>query len=455
MAPHLLNDYEQAAANAATKIYLVEDGALDDSDAPAALKQLARANGFNGEAGAVLSNGEAVLLGVGDKSDPFITAAAAEKLVEGEYVFAGSFDKTAADLAVLGWLLGGYRFDRYKQQKPALARLVAPENADAAAMRRAAQSVFLVRDLVNTPAGDMGPAALEQAARNLAMEMGAQIETIVGDELLGNNFPMIHAVGRAAKGAPRLIDMRWGDAGAPKLTLVGKGVTFDSGGLNIKGGAGLALMKKDMGGSAHCLGLARLIMEAGLKVRLRVLIPAVENAISGDAFRPGDILQSRQGLSVEIGNTDAEGRLILADALTYGGEEEPDLMISLATLTGAARVALGPELAPFYCDDGDLVEALEKAAEKTADPVWRMPLWRGYESMLSSQIADVNHISGGSFAGSVTAALFLKKFAGEAARWMHFDLYAWRPKAAPGRPQGGEAQAIRALFEVLEGRYGA
>ncbi|MAW79719.1 MAG: leucyl aminopeptidase [Parvularcula sp.] len=455
MAPHLLNDYEQAAANAATKIYLVEDGALDDSDAPAALKQLARANGFNGEAGAVLSNGEAVLLGVGDKSDPFITAAAAEKLVEGEYVFAGSFDKTAADLAVLGWLLGGYRFDRYKQQKPALARLVAPENADAAAMRRAAQSVFLVRDLVNTPAGDMGPAALEQAARNLAMEMGAQIETIVGDELLGNNFPMIHAVGRAAKGAPRLIDMRWGDAGAPKLTLVGKGVTFDSGGLNIKGGAGMALMKKDMGGSAHCLGLARLIMEAGLKVRLRVLIPAVENAISGDAFRPGDILQSRQGLSVEIGNTDAEGRLILADALTYGGEEEPDLMISLATLTGAARVALGPELAPFYCDDGDLVEALEKAAEKTADPVWRMPLWRGYESMLSSQIADVNHISGGSFAGSVTAALFLKKFAGEAARWMHFDLYAWRPKAAPGRPQGGEAQAIRALFEVLEGRYGA
>lgn len=455
MAPHLLNDYEQAAANAATKIYLVEDGALDDSDLPAALKQLARANGFNGEAGAVLSNGEAVLLGVGDKSDPFITAAAAEKLVEGEYVFAGSFDKTAADLAVLGWLLGGYRFDRYKQQKPALARLVAPENANAVAMRRAAQSVFLVRDLVNTPAGDMGPAALEQAARNLAMEMGAQIETIVGDELLGNNFPMIHAVGRAAKGAPRLIDMRWGDAGAPKLTLVGKGVTFDSGGLNIKGGAGMALMKKDMGGSAHCLGLARLIMEAGLKVRLRVLIPAVENAISGDAFRPGDILQSRQGLTVEIGNTDAEGRLILADALAYGGEEEPDLMISLATLTGAARVALGPELAPFYCDDGDLVQALEKAAEKTADPVWRMPLWRGYESMLSSQIADVNHISGGSFAGSVTAALFLKKFAGEAARWMHFDLYAWRPKAAPGRPQGGEAQAIRALFEVLEGRYGA
>ncbi len=455
MAPHLLSDYEQTAANAAKKIFLVRDSALDESDAPAELKRLARANGFNGEAGAVFSDGEAALLGAGDGSDPFIAAAAAEKLVEGDYVFAGAFDKKSANLAVLGWLLGGYRFDRYKQQKPAAAHLIAPENADAAAMRRAAQSVFLVRDLVNTPAGDMGPAALEQAARNLAMEMGAQIETIVGDDLLAQNFPMIHAVGRAAKGAPRLIDMRWGDAGAPKLTLVGKGVTFDSGGLNIKGGTGMALMKKDMGGGAHCLGLARMIMEAGLKVRLRVLIPAVENAISGDAFRPGDILKSRKGLTVEIGNTDAEGRLILGDALAYGGEEKPELMISLATLTGAARVALGPDLAPYYCDDGDLVRALEEAAEATADPVWRMPLWRGYESMLSSQIADVNHISGGSFAGSVTAALFLKKFAGEAARWMHFDIYAWRPKAAPGRPLGGEAQAIRALFEVLSKRYGA
>jgi len=453
MAPHLLSDYERAAANAATKIYMVRDGGLNESDAPQGLKQLAQINGFNGETGGVFSDGEAALLGLGDGSDPLIAAAAAEKLPEGDYVFADSLEKDAADLAVLGWLLGGYRFDRYKQQKPALARLVAPENADAAALRRAAASVFLVRDLVNTPAGDMGPAALEQAARNLASEMGAQVETIVGDDLLGQNFPMIHAVGRAAKGSPRLIDMRWGDEKAPKLTLVGKGVTFDSGGLNIKGAAGMALMKKDMGGSAHCLGLARMIMEAGLKVRLRVLIPAVENAISGDAFRPGDILKSRKGLTVEIGNTDAEGRLVLADALTYGGEEAPDLMISLATLTGAARVALGPDLAPYYCDDADLCGALERSAVKTFDPVWRMPLWRGYESMLSSQIADVNHITGGNFAGSVTAALFLKKFAGEAAHWMHFDLYAWRPKAAPGRPSGGEAQAIRALFDVFSDRY--
>ncbi len=453
MPPHLLSDYERAAANAATKIYMVRDGGLSETDAPEGLKQLAQINGFNGEAGGVFSDGEAALLGLGDGSDPLIAAAAAEKLSEGDYVFADALQKDAAELAVLGWLLGGYRFDRYKQQKPALARLVAPENVDAAALRRAAASVFLVRDLVNTPAGDMGPAALEQAARNLASEMGAQVETIVGDDLLGQNFPMIHAVGRAAKGAPRLIDMRWGDESAPKLTLVGKGVTFDSGGLNIKGAAGMAIMKKDMGGGAHCLGLARMIMEAGLKVRLRVLIPAVENAISGDAFRPGDILKSRKGLTVEIGNTDAEGRLVLADALAYGGEEAPELMISLATLTGAARVALGPDLAPYYCDDADLCDALEQSAVKSFDPVWRMPLWRGYESLLSSQIADVNHITGGSFAGSVTAALFLKKFAGDAAHWMHFDLYAWRPKAAPGRPSGGEAQAIRALFNVFADRY--
>ncbi len=248
--------------------------------------------------------------------------------------------------------------------------------------------------------------------------------------------------------------MTWGPADAPKLTLVGKGVTFDSGGLNMKGPAGMALMKKDMGGGAHVLALSQMIMSAGLNVRLRTLVPAVENAVSGNAFRPGDILNSRKGLTVEIGNTDAEGRLILGDALALGGEEEPDLMISMATLTGAARVALGPELAPYYCNDVALVEALEKAAEREADPVWRMPLWRGYDQMLSSTIADVNHISSGSFAGSVTAALFLQRFTPEGGRWMHFDIYAWRPKAAPGRPAGGEAQAIRALFAMLEARYG-
>lgn len=453
MGAKTLNEYESSAANAAKKIFFVKDGGLEASDAPATLKALAGANGFTGEAGAVLAGDDGVLLGTGDETDVFIAAAAAEKLPEGDYVFAEDLDARQGNLAALGWLMGGYRFDRYKQQKPAKARLIAPKTADLESVRRSMEAVSLVRDLVNTPAGDMGPAALEQAARNLAEEYGAQIVVTVGDDLLAENLPMIHAVGRAAAAAPRLIDLTWGEKDAPKLTLVGKGVTFDSGGLNIKGPAGMALMKKDMGGGAHTLALARMIMSAGLNVRLRALVPAVENAISGDAFRPGDILPSRKGLTVEIGNTDAEGRLILGDALALGGEETPDLMISLATLTGAARVALGPELAPFYCDDEDLVSALETAAARVADPVWRMPLWRNYESMLASQIADVNHISGGSFAGSVTAALFLKKFAGEAGAWMHFDLYAWRPKALPGRPAGGEAQAIRALFEVLRERY--
>lgn len=453
MAPDLLSDYECGAANTARKIHPVRDGALDECDAPASLKALARANGFNGEAGAVFTDGDGVLAGVGDASDPFIFAAAAEKLPKGDYSLVATLDREAATLAALGWLMGGYRFDRYKQQKKTEACLVAPENADTGAARRAAEAVFLARDLVNTPASDMGPAALEQAARNIAEDHGAKIDVIVGDALLAENFPMVHAVGRAATAEPRLIDMQWGDPQAPKLTLVGKGVTFDSGGLNIKNGSGMALMKKDMGGAAHVLALSRKIIRAGLNLRLRAIIPAVENAISGDAFRPGDILKSRKGLTVEIGNTDAEGRLILADALSLGGEDKPDLMISLATLTGAARVALGPDLAPYYCDDEALVAALEAQAARVADPVWRMPLWRGYESMLSSPIADVSHVTSGTFAGSVTAALFLKKFAGDAARWMHFDIYAWRPKAAPGRPAGGEAQAIRALFGMLAERY--
>ncbi len=455
MRPDLLSDYEQSAANAARKIYAAGAGALDDCDAPDSLEKLARANGFDGEAGALITDGEAVLLGLGDGSDPFVIAAAADKLPSGDYALAAPLERDAATLAALGWLIGGYRFDRYKEQKPAGARLIAPANADAAAARRACEAVFTVRDLVNTPAGDMGPAALEQAARNIAEKHGGKVDVCVGDALLAENFPMIHAVGRAAKAAPRLIDITWGKPDAPKLTLVGKGVTFDSGGLNIKNAAGMALMKKDMGGAAHALALAGMIMSAGLNLRLRVIIPAVENAISGDAFRPGDVLRSRKGLSVEIGNTDAEGRLILADALALGAEEAPELMISLATLTGAARVALGPDLAPVYCDDDALVSALEAEAARVADPVWRMPLWRGYESMLSSQIADISHISGGSFAGSVTAALFLKRVPADAARWMHFDIYAWRPKAAPGRPVGGEAQAIRALFETLSRRYPA
>ncbi|MEZ5894071.1 MAG: leucyl aminopeptidase family protein [Parvularculaceae bacterium] len=429
------------------------DGAVDECGAPETLVALARANGFSGETGGVFTDGGDALLGAGDGSDPFIAAAAAEKLPEGVYAFARQMTPAAADLAMLGWLMGGYRFDRYKKQKPAVARLVAPENADLAAARRAGDAIELVRDLVNTPAGDMGPEAMEAMAREIAGAHGAALSVTTGDELLVKNLPMIHAVGRAAKAAPRLLDLTWGDASAPKLTLVGKGVTFDSGGLDIKNASGMLLMKKDMGGAAHAFALARMIMSAKLIVRLRVLTPVVENAISGDAFRPGDILKSRSGLTVEIGNTDAEGRLVLADALSLGGEEQPALMISLATLTGAARVALGPEVIPYYCDDDALCAALDGASARAADPVWRMPLWRPYDSMLSSTVADMNNVSSGTFAGSVLAALFLRKFAGGAASWMHFDIYAWRPKAAPGRPLGGEAQAIRALFEVLRGRF--
>jgi leucyl aminopeptidase len=350
---------------------------------------------------------------------------------------------------MLAWGLGAYRFDRYKKGKTAAARLIAPEGSDVDSVRRALQAVSFVRDLVNTPAGDMLPDALEAEARKLAAEFGADISVIAGDALLDGNFTMIHAVGRASATAPRLIDITWGRLDAPKLTLVGKGVCFDSGGLDIKGADGMSLMKKDMGGAANALGLARLIMSGKLDYRLRVLIPAVENAISGNAFRPGDILTSRKGLTVEIGNTDAEGRLVLADAMSLGAEDNPHCMVTLATLTGAARVALGPELPPFYCDDENFVSAVVKSASDVNDPVWRMPLWKPYQSMLASPIADLNNSPAGSFAGSVTAALFLKRFAPDDGVWAHFDIYAWRAKAAPGRPVGGEAQAIRALYDTF------
>ncbi|MEQ8936251.1 MAG: leucyl aminopeptidase family protein, partial [Amphiplicatus sp.] len=299
------------------------------------------------------------------------------------------------------------------------------------------------------------PAKIEDEARQIAGRFGADIECIVGEELLARNFPMIHAVGRAAAVAPRLIDLTWGREDAPKVTIVGKGVAFDSGGLNLKPTSGMLLMKKDMGGAANALGLAQMIMDAGVNVRLRVLIPAVENAVSASAYRPGDVLKSRKGLTVEIGNTDAEGRLVLADALSYGGEEKPAMMITLATLTGAARVALGPDLPPFYTDDEALAADIAEAGAAVADPVWRLPLWRNYDSMLSSGIADLNNSATGSFAGSITAALFLRRFVPEDVSWAHFDIFAWRPKSAPGRPVGGEAQAKRALDRVNTRRSGA
>lgn len=449
----LLTGFDAAAAAAAKPIYCIADKTADETlkAAPASLANLARANGFSGEAGGLLANEEGVLLGVGDGRDPFIAAAASERLPEGDYHFADGLEPAAAAQAALGWLLGSYRFDRYKKQKPALARLIAPRSVQLADVVRQAKAIALVRDLVNTPAADMTPEAIEEAARDVASRFDARVTSTVGDDLLEFKLPMIHAVGRASSSAPRLVDLSWGRADAPKVTLVGKGVTFDSGGLDIKNAAGMLLMKKDMGGAANALGLAQMIMDAGLDIRLRVLIPAVENAISGSAFRPGDILQSRKGLTVEIGNTDAEGRLILADAMALGAEEEPELLVTLATLTGAARIALGPDLPAFFCDDDAFVDEVLAAGIGEADPVWRLPLWRAYDSMLSSTIADTNNVSQGSFAGPITAALFLRRFAPE--RWAHFDLFAWRPKAAPGRPVGGEAQAIRALFAVLAARY--
>jgi leucyl aminopeptidase len=379
----------------------------------------------------------------------FHLAAAAAKLPKGIYRIAGGLPQDQMAVESLGWLLASHQFDRYHSQPAMVAELVAPEAINAPEIEALAAGEMLTRDLINTPASDMGPPDLEQAARDLAGKHGAAIEVITGEDLLSRNFPMIHAVGRAADRAPRLIDMRWGDTG-PKLTLVGKGVCFDTGGLNLKPGASMGLMKKDMGGAAAVLGLAHMIMATGRKLQLRVLIPAVENSVAGNAFRPQDILTSRKGLTVEINNTDAEGRLVLADALTLADEEKPDQIISMATLTGAARVAVGPDLAPYFSDDPSFVEALEAAAFEQADPVWRMPFHAPYEAMIEPGIADLDNAPKGGFAGCITAALFLRRFVSDSP-YAHFDIYGWQPTAAPARPKGGAGQATRALFGALEG----
>jgi leucyl aminopeptidase len=356
-------------------------------------------------------------------------------------------------LALLGLALGGYAFSRYRKHQGRDVAFAVPEGVDGEPVRRRAEAIFLVRDLINTPASDMGPEALERAAHDLAAAHGAEVAVIAGDELLAQNFPMIHAVGRAAAQAPRLIDLTWGRPDAPKLALVGKGVCFDTGGLDIKPASGMLLMKKDMGGAANVLGLAALVMGGRLDVRLRVLIPAVENAISGNAFRPGDVLRSRKGPTVEIGNTDAEGRLVLADALALADEEEPDLLIDMATLTGAARVALGPDLPPFFTDDEALAAALVAASAAVADPLWRMPLWSPYDKKLASKVADLNNVTTDGFAGAVTAALFLRRFVDRARSWAHLDVFGWCPVEKPHCPVGGEAQGIRAIETVLAERY--
>lgn len=397
----------------------------------------------------------AVLLGVEPAGarwrDPFAPGRLAATLPAGDYALSGEIDDPG--LAALAWLLQTYRFERYRKKPAAAARLVVPEGVDGAELSALADSVALARDLVNTPANDLGPAEIEQAIRQLGQECGATVVSIVGDDLIARNFPMIHAVGRASSRAPRLIDLVWGDPSHPKVTLVGKGVAFDTGGLNLKPDASMLLMKKDMGGAAAAIAAARMIMLAKLPVRLRLLVPAVENAVSGSAFRPGDVLPSRKGISVEIGNTDAEGRLILADALALADEETPELLVDYATLTGAARVALGPQLPPFYTHDDGLAAEITRLGRAVNDPVWRLPLWPPYDDMLDSKIADVNHVSGGSFAGSVTAALFLNRFVEKTQSYAHFDIYAWNPSAKPGRPEGGECQAARLTYALVKQFY--
>ncbi|WP_343035884.1 leucyl aminopeptidase family protein [Hongsoonwoonella zoysiae] len=397
-----------------------------------------------------------VLLGL-DKDGPqadFAAGALAGGLPPGDYRIAEGFGDP--DAAALAFALSSYRFERYRATSSGEPpRLMVAPGTDVARLGIILDGVGLARDLINTPANDLGPAELADEAGRLFAAHGGVTEIVAGDDLLEEGFPMVHAVGAGSDRAPRLVDCTWGDEDAPKVTLVGKGVVFDTGGLDIKPSNAMLLMKKDMGGAANVLGLASMVMAAKLPVRLRVIIPAVENAVSGRAFRPGDILQSRKGITVEIGNTDAEGRLVLGDALALADEEEPEMIVDMATLTGAARVALGPDLPPFYTDDDDLAGRISAMADAVNDPLWRMPLWKPYAKYLDSRVADTNHINttGGSFAGSVTAALFLAKFVEKTKAWVHFDIYGWSPSERPARPKGGEAQAIRALFALLEEKY--
>ncbi|MCF2905852.1 leucyl aminopeptidase family protein [Octadecabacter sp. CECT 8868] len=415
-----------------------------------------KVNGFDGGIGACVSiaNDEGhvarAFIGLGARNQTrvrFAAAAGAAKLLEGTYKLDAGLTGTALDEAAFGLLMSTYRFDRYKAVPAAKQSFAAPSGVDASRLEALVAGECLTRDLINTPASDMGPQELEAAARELAVFHGADCKVIQEEDLLDHNFPLIHTVGRASPRAPRLIDMTWGATG-PSLTLVGKGVCFDTGGLNLKPGASMGLMKKDMGGAATVLGLAHMIMALKLDIKLRVLIPAVENSVDGSAFRPGDVLKSRKGMTVEINNTDAEGRLVLADALALADEGKPDHIISMATLTGAARVAVGPDLAPFYTTDDAMARALPQAASEVADPVWQMPFHDPYERMIEPQIADLDNAPAGGFAGSITAALFLRRFVSDTP-YTHFDIYGWNPVAAPARPKGGAGQGARALLAAL------
>ena len=427
---------------------------------PDAVQAWVKSSGFSAKPGQIsLIAGKdgklsRVLFGVRDHDGFWDYAALPSALPVGTYQIDVRMSATGATAAATGWVLGGYRFERYKSTKSEkLPQLVWPAGADKSRANAMAQSISIVRDLINTPAEDMGPSQLASAARAMARVHKADVKVIVGDALLKQNYPTIHAVGRASDDPPRLIDLRWGRKGDPKVTLVGKGVCFDTGGLDLKSAAGMMRMKKDMGGGAHALGLANLIMALKLRIRLRVLVPAVENNIAGNAFRPLDVITTRKGVTVEIGNTDAEGRLVLCDALAEADRENPDMILDFATLTGAARVALGADLPALFCNNDSLAGDLEKAGKSVNDPMWRLPLWRPYRQLLESKVADINNVSEGGFGGAITAALYLQEFVRDTTPWAHFDIMAWNVSGRPGRPAGGEAQSLRAVFEMLEERY--
>jgi leucyl aminopeptidase len=447
-------------------LWILTEGELQSwlASQPAAVCAWVRAHGFKGERHRVLSLPAAdgaiggALVGLGSLASAgnltlWHAAGLSERLPAQSWHLATPLAPSAATRFVLGWLMGSYRMSRYRLDapEPPRAALALPAGADLQYAAAAAHATALARDLINTPANDMGPEELSEAALDLARSRGARCQILAGGELAG--YPMLRAVGGASPREPRLIDLRWGERDAPRVTLVGKGVCFDTGGLDLKPSAGMLLMKKDMGGAACALGLADLIMRLQVPVQLRVLIPAVENSVGGAAYRPGDVVRSRKGLTVEIGNTDAEGRLVLADALAEADVERPDLLIDLATLTGAARTALGPELPAAYSPDQALLESLRKHGQEETDPVWPLPLWPGYEEELASKVADLGNVAATPFAGSIIAALFLKRFVTETRNWLHLDLYAWNGKERPGRPVGAEAQCVRGLFQLIRSRY--
>lgn len=397
---------------------------------------------------------QAVVVGVATAGDPWSLGDLPTRLPAGTYHLEIDWEPATMERAVVGWGLGAYGYTRYTSRQQPETRLVIDPACDAALIRNQVEATYLVRDLINTPAEDMMPEQLAEAVVAVGHDFGASVTQIVGDDLLTQNYPTIHRVGRASAHAPRLIDLRWGDARHARLTLVGKGVCFDSGGLDLKSASSMRLMKKDMGGAAHALGLARMVMQAGLPVRLRVLIAAVENAVSGDALRPGDVITSRKGISIEVDNTDAEGRLILCDALAEGCTERPDLLIDFATLTGAARVALGTDLPALFTNADDVASGLLAGAARACDPMWRLPLHTPYREMLNSTIADIANAANAPYGGAITAALFLREFVDDGVDWAHFDIMAWNRSSKPGRPEGGEAMGMRGVFAYLRQRFG-